>query len=235
MHARPKKNAFKYSIFNLLIPVHEDSAVRSLTNEKLISLRTTDYLEGRPGSLFENAQAFLAKEMNYSCDKIWLQTLPRILGYVFNPVSFWYCYKGETLDAVLCEVNNTFGDRHFYFVKSQNVLDGIHQATKKFHVSPFFPIEGDYTFEFKKSFTDTDTRIQLHSGMELKLDTRIRLKLRSFRDVTKSELFKKYGWMTVMVIIRIHYQALKLWLKGVPFFTRPQPPKEKISYAQQDN
>lgn len=181
-HSRPplngrKGNAFRYPIMNLLIPVSEqtDAALREMEEKTFFSLQARDYLDGREGSLESVARNFLKENLNYSPDQIWLQTLPKMWGYTFNPVSFWFCYKGEKLDAVLCEVNNTFGDRHYYFVKE---LDGSPLSEKvlpkNFHVSPFFPVSGHYRFEFKDIGKTSDIGIRLFEGEALSLDTRIK-------------------------------------------------------------
>lgn len=241
MHARPAdasrlKNKFQYPVFNLLVPVHSEQALNKLTQSTFMSLSPCDYLDGRGGSLREKIEDFLGSELNYSCEQIWLQTLPRIFGYVFNPVSFWFCYKGGNLDAVLCEVNNTFGDRHYYFIKNVR-QDGsaMHSLPKSFHVSPFFAVTGHYTFKFKKDSEKSDVTIQLFDDDKLKLDTSIRLKFRPLKDFSTLYILRKYGWITVMVILKIHYQAIKLWSKGAAFFRRPPLAKERLTYDRSDH
>lgn len=233
-HARPSQqvnNSFRYPIYNLFLPVHEESVLKKLNRRSILSIRTQDYLNGKSGSLKKNVEDFLKLELGYSCQQIWLQTLPRIFGYAFNPVSFWYCYNKGKLDAVLCEVNNTFGDRHFYFVKDfEGAPTKVHLATKRFHVSPFFDISGHYAFEFKSDKDVSDVKIQLFENENLKLATQIKLELRPFDQVTALYLLWTYGLMTFMVIFRIHFQALKLWFKGAKFYKRPSPPKEKLTH-----
>lgn len=224
-------HSFSYPLFNLLVPVYNEEALASLKNHFFISLSSKDYLDSKEGSLKKNVKEFLKSELNYSCDQVWLQTLPRTFGYVFNPVSFWYCYQGKNLDAVLCEVNNTFGDRHFYFINEIGKKStAVHKAVKSFHVSPFFALEGYYTFEFKEIENGNEVRIKLFDHSGLKLDTQIALSHSPLAQVTSFYFLKKYGWITLMVILRIHYQAFKLWKKGADFFKRPEPPKESITY-----
>lgn len=224
-------NSFRYPIFNILVPVNEESEIEILEKRLLFSVQTSDYLDGCHGSLKERIQFFLKSELNYYCDQVWLQTIPRVFGYVFNPVSFWYCYKNKKLDAVLCEVNNTFDDRHFYFIRVEDQNSGKSCNTvKRFHVSPFLDIKGHYKFEFRFQNQRNEVKIRLYEGDKLKLDTNIKLELKPFEQVSSFAVIKKYGWMTVMIVIRIHFQALKLWLKGAKFFKRPEPPKEKLTY-----
>lgn len=232
LHSRLKSpssdvnNSFRYNIFNLLVPIHEKSELAQLHRSLLLSLNPIDYIDKSDRPFSEKIFDFLSTEANYTCDQIWLQTLPRLFGYAFNPVNFWYCYKNGILDAVLCEVNNTFGDRHFYFI--QNPLKKT-KIEKRFHVSPFFDVDGAYTFEFEVTQTIIDVKINLHQNQELKLITRLHLQTHPYLDISDLLILRKYGWMTAMVIFRIHFQALKLWLKGARFFRRPPPPQEKVT------
>jgi DUF1365 family protein len=168
--------------------------------------------------------------------EVWLQTFPRVLNYVFNPVSFWFFEnkKGE-LRAILAEVNNTFGERHCYLLSnsdgSQLMWGQTFSAKKIFHVSPFCEVKGHYKFRFFKS-TEKKTqhlaRIEYHDEGPL-LITSISGKEENF---STKELFKiifMYPIMSFGVIFRIHWQALKLWLKGVKFHSKPSAPKTLVS------
>lgn len=235
-HARPKSleggrtiraNSFRYPIFNVLIPVNNHPVVGL---PSVLSVDAMNYLEGGGKSLGQEVQEFLEINLNYRPDSIWLQTLPRMFGYVFNPVSFWFCYKAGCLDAVLVEVNNTFGDRHHYFLDDlKNSKTPTRVLKKDFHVSPFFPIAGHYEFEFFKSMDRSLVKISLKDGEQLKLYTEISLNLRPIRGLSSFYFIGKYGWLTPMVVLKIHYQALKLWWKGAKFYSRPLPPSEKIT------
>ncbi len=140
MHQRENKNllSFRYPIFNLIIN-EEKLKASTIKFESFWFLQTLskDYLDGTVQPLSTKIRTFLANKLDYSPDSIKLQTIPRMFGYVFNPVSFWICYKQNNLDAVLCEVNNTLGDRHFYFLQVNK--DGSELILpKEFYVSPFF-------------------------------------------------------------------------------------------------
>ena len=227
------ENTFRYPIFNLLVPIHTDDAYIHLKKGRCLSLSAENYLNSQPGLLRENFFQFLENSTTHSYDEVWLQTLPSLFGYVFNPVSFWYCYNKGQLSAVLCEVNNTFGDRHFYFIHDPtNNSHNSKTAPKRFHVSPFMDNSGFYTFEFDISDKDRKVRICLFdSEKNLKLDTWIKLRFRNLDEISLYYILKKYGWLTAMVTVRIHFQALKLWLKGAKFFKRPTPPKENVTHA----
>ena len=224
-------HSFSYPIFNLLIPIHNENVVKNLEKGFFISVKPKDYLNSQESDLRQKFLDFIHTELDYKCDQIWLQTLPKMFGYVFNPVSFWYCYKSGNLDAVLCEVNNTFGDKHFYFIKDIHSSDQKkYYTSKKFHVSPFLDIKGDYSFKFSESSQENEVSIQLFDKSELKIDTKIRLQYKPFKKNTLLYILGKYGWITLLVVLRIHTQALFLWMKGASFFRRPSPPKEQITY-----
>lgn len=243
-HARVEKvkNSFSYPTFFLFFRADQDSKVKEILTARfrgLLRFEPKDYLKGEGGSLEPQIRSFIKENFNYSPDEIWLQTLPRMFGYAFNPVSFWLCLKADRLEAVLCEVNNTFGERHMYWVKKDN-YEPIEKewmvSEKVFHVSPFLPVEGSYKFRFsfQKSqgerppqfradiiYRDPNERPQLTTYVEGQL---LPLESRSF-----SGLMRQYGWLTVLVVLRIHYHALRLWLKKVRYFSKPAPPEKFVT------
>ena len=166
--------------------------------------------------------------------EVWLHTYPRVLGYVFKPVSFWYCYTAaHELKAVVVEVNNTFGERHIYVL--DHVTLGVQQRTEKvFHVSPFFNVEGKYLFRFMRQPNNTNALRQVSrieyfekgvqvlmtsvSGTEFPLDWK-----------NKFKAIASFPFLTFGVITKIHWQALKLWLKGAHFYKKPKPPSIQIT------
>jgi DUF1365 family protein len=171
--------------------------------------------------------------------EIWLQTFPRVLGYVFNPVSFWVCtHANGQVKAVLAEVNNTFGERHCYLLhhdSGQPLKSGEILVSKKvFHVSPFCDVRGEYHFRFlfpqdSQSKRNIVCRIELHEDGAPLVNTSISGLAKT---LSKRELylaFLRYPLMSLGVIGRIHWQALKLWVKGVPFHSKPKPPELEIT------
>lgn len=169
LHARlrPLRNAFCYRVFFLRFALSElhrlDNAVFPINRWNLFSFQYQDH-GARDGSHPESwIRALLAQEgLNEADAEIWLQAFPRMLGYVFNPVSFWLCHdKGGAIRAVLCEVNNTFGEHHHYLLAHPDhrpILDSdIMTATKVFHVSPFCDIAGEYRFQFNVEEASTHT------------------------------------------------------------------------------
>ena len=165
--------------------------------------------------------------------RILLMAQPRVLGHVFNPVSFWLIEDGEgVLRAVIAEVNNTFGDRHSYLCHHGNLApitgEGRLAAQKVFHVSPFQPVAGDYAFRFDIRAERVNIRIDYGTedgGLYATL-TGTRRPLTS-RAILRAALARPFGSRRVLALI--HWQALKLWWKGATFRSRPEAPTEEVS------
>jgi hypothetical protein len=156
------------------------------------------------------------------------------MGYVFNPVSFWFCHNQQhQLGAVLCEVNNTFGERHYYLLHNADLSPITEHQTlcsqKVFHVSPFYPVDGEYKFQFKLKENQRYISIDYFKNNTLNLKTAISGKAISLRDRHLLTTFLSMGFATVMVVYKIHWQALKLWIKGATFHKKPSPPKSEIT------
>lgn len=166
--------------------------------------------------------------------EVWLQTQPRIFGYAFNPVSFWYCYdQQQQLRAVLCEVNNTFGERHCYLLTSHQhqviTANSELQCQKIFHVSPFFDVKGEYRFRFYQDDNKRTVAINYWVDEQLQLKTVV---TGTAMPLTATHIVKtiaQLGWTTALVVIRIHWQAFKLWRKGATFYRKPTAPHLETS------
>ena len=222
---RPAVNAFVYPVFYVQLPVRNlnsaNCGIFSVDRGNLLSFRQKDHgpRDGRP--LLPWIESLL-RERGLPCDgEIVLQTFPRVLGFVFNPVSFWYCHDRDgRLVAVLAEVNNTFGGTHSYLLHrhGEALRDGEQlSADKVFHVSPFNEIEGGYRFRFQLERSVRLVRIDYDDAEGELLLTSISGKPRGWSSAALLGTFLRMPFLTLGVIARIHWQALKLWLKGVPF------------------
>jgi uncharacterized protein len=164
--------------------------------------------------------------------RLLLLTQPRWFGTVFNPVSFWLAFDGAALVAVIAEVNNTYGDRHSYLCANPGFRpiapDDAITAGKVFHVSPFQEIAGRYAFSFDIGNEAVAIRIAHRNGTEGLVATLegARLPLTAPRLLRAALRFPFAG---LRAIALIHWQALRLWLKGAPFRPRPLPPAEDIT------
>jgi hypothetical protein len=151
-----------------------------------------------------------------------LQAFPRLLGFVFNPVSFWFCRdRAGALIAVLAEVNNTFGGTHSYLLHHPDgspILNGEQLTTAKaFHVSPFCRVEGGYRFRFQDDGVRLSASIDYDDGDGPLLRTALFGRLRPWTVAALLGTCLRMPLLTVGVVLRIHWQALKLLLKRVPF------------------
>lgn len=244
---RPVHNRFSYGVFTLKIPMRERRRNPALLQQfgigdnhwAFYSFYDQDHGHGDKDSL-QWAEDLFAKEGICIPDgEIWLQTFPRVMGYVFNPVSFWiYTQADQSVCAVLAEVNNTFGERHCYLLHKGSG-EALHSgetlvSQKVFHVSPFCDVSGEYRFRFlfskdSESKANSVCRIELFSDQKPLIYTSISGQDQELSRPVLHLAKLKYPMMTFGVIARIHWQALKLWIKGVPFHSKPEPPKMEIS------
>lgn len=227
---RPVVNAFIYPVFYLLLPLRNLAATEcgifSVDKRNLLSFQSKDH-GARDGSpLLPWIEGLLAEQGLASDGEIVLQTFPRVLGCLFNPVSFWYCHdRSSHLIAILAEVNNTFGGTHSYLLHrgGEALANGEELRTEKlFHVSPFNKIEGGYRFRFHLENAVQSAHIDYDDAEGELLLTSISGKPHPWSASTLLRAFLNMPFLSLGVIARIHWQALKLWLKGVPFLgTRP--------------
>jgi DUF1365 family protein len=247
---RPVQHAFRYGVFYLRLPLSQlhdpqhapGNALFSVNRFNLISLHARDH-GARDGSpLLPWIRALLQREgLGVADGEVWLQCFPRVLGYVFNPVSFWFCHdQAGQLRAVLAEVSNTFGEHHSYLLAHPDnapIADGdLLQTRKVFHVSPFFAIEGGYRFVFHGTGEDDNetptnhlARIDYHDAEGALLLTSISGRTQTLNAGSVLWAALTHPLMTWGVMLRIHWQALRLWLKRVPFYRKPAPPDQALT------
>ncbi|GGC88523.1 DUF1365 domain-containing protein [Undibacterium terreum] len=245
---RPVQNAFSYGVFFARLPLRAMQAspakLRFFSHNRfnLLSFHDKDHGDGKQ-PLLEWVDALLKQEGVQDADgEIWLQCFPRVLGYVFNPVSFWFCHREDgALRAIVVEVCNTFGEKHLYLLESGNGAPlGYGQeltAKKIFHVSPFCKIEGAYRFRFMRSERQIADNSQEHHIARIDYDddagplllTSISGIAQSLNDRLLLRAIARFPLMTLAVVARIHVQALRLWIKRVPFFSKPAPPAHDLS------
>lgn len=233
MHQRlgAGNNAFTYAIYYVLLPL----PAQPLPG-KLHAYRNEDHGDGTSGCLETWARSMLASYgLADAIKHIKLMTMPRILSYAFNPVSFYFCLdENFSLRSVICEVNNTFGERHHYVcartdhkeISSQEWLS----AEKSFHVSPFFERHGEYKFQFnlKEDFIAISIDyFDQHS--QKKLITTLKGRLVPLSEKNLRTAFLSSPLLTFKVIFLIHWQALRLLIKKIPIIKKPQPMATKVS------
>jgi uncharacterized protein len=241
MHERmkPVSNRFRYPVFFIQVRLGALAAVGgpffSIDRWNIFSLRRRDYGPRDGSDLQTWMRLLLEREGLGDVDgEIILQTFPRVLGYVFNPVSFWLCQDRQgTLRAVLAEVNNTFGEHHVYLLSKpdHSPITGAEwlETDKRFHVSPFLKIDGRYRFRFTVNKKASVIRIDHVDADGDLLRTSLAGRARPLTTGSLTHAFVRYPWMTVGVMLRILWQALKLWAKGVAWYRKPSPPPEELT------
>ena len=236
MHKRlfPKENSFSYRVYYFASDIEKldelsDRRWFGLNKWGLASFHHKDHGPCDGSSLKEWADGLVAGfGGDLEIRKIVLVAMPRILGYGFNPVSFWLCLDArEQLRAVIAEVHNTFGERHVYFCRNDDgtviTRQNRIEADKLFHVSPFLPRNGSYAFKFDYTagrfgvcidYHDKDGRRQLVTSLS-----------GQFAGYSRSRLLKAFvtcPLVTMKTIAMIHWQALRLVIKGIQYFPKPQ-------------
>ncbi len=230
---KPARNAFNYPTYFLMLPLRSmrqhGSGALAHNRRGALSFFDRDHGDGGDDCLVW-LDTLLAREGILDAGgEVWLHTYPRVLGYTFKPVSFWYCHTAAgVLRAIVVEVNNTFGERHCYLLDAPHYGQELH-AAKAFHVSPFCTLEGSYRFRFMRSQHDgvekTVARIDYDDAAGPLLQTSVSGTLLPLSRSTLRKALWRYPAMTLGVVARIHWQALKLWRKQVPFVSKPQPPE----------
>ena len=235
---KPKIHFFKYKVFSLLIDLSElellDKNLKIFSYNKfnIVSFYDRDH-GARDGSSIKEWVIDNLKKNNIDNENIQIKLLcyPRIFGYVFNPLSVFYIYDNNSnLISVLYEVKNTFGEQHTYIFKTdidQNLIQ--HKCKKKFHVSPFIEIDCIYFFRLLKPGKKISVIID-QNDKEGKI-------LYASQDGVRSEMtnanfiksYLKHPLMTFKIILAIHFEAFKLWSKGIKFIKKTLKIKNNIT------
>lgn len=236
---RPARNRFVYPVFYVRLNLASLATCNSrwfgVNRARPVSIRTSDY-GPRDGSSLELWMRSLLREHDIFADgEIWLQTFPRVFGYMFNPVSFWHCYDIQgRLCAVLAEVNNTFGETHRYLLRltpmaDQSKFGATASVIKHLHVSPFCHLQGEYHFRFRLGDTTHCTCIDYHDNNGLLLKTSVSGRALPLTERALIAALLRFPLLGFGIVARIYWQALRLWLKGVPFFRKPPAPLQDIT------
>lgn len=235
----PRINQFIYKVYYILFDLAEMDSLKSwifsLNRFNFFSFYNSDHGSKDGSSPEVWARSILNKE-NISIDgKILLHTHPRILGYCFNPVSFFYCLnKNGDLKAVIAQVNNTFGQHHNYLIFENNGANidqnKFYEASKNFHVSPFMNIEGYYRFRFVIDKKKVAVWIDYYDNKDnLMLATSMIGNKIFYSKINIIKSFINIPFVTFKVIALIHIQALKLFLKKIKYIPLPKEPINKIT------
>jgi|GEM_PF-57814 len=244
MHKRfaPKENSFTYPIYYFSFPLAKLDELKKENTLKIDGFSLTSFYKKDHGAKSKNgdlnhwASEQLKKfKLQNKVTTITLVSMPRILGFVFNPVSFWLCFDEKSqLRAIIYEVNNTFGETHSYVCakQDQSVInqDDWIIAHKEFHVSPFLPREGYYQFRIKLNNKNIGLWIDYYNKDGTRtLTTSLKGKFEKLTNQAQRKAFWRTPFVTLQAISLIHWQALKLKIKGIKYFPLPKQKSKKAT------
>ena len=234
---RPVANRFAYPTYFLMLPMRSlrEAPCTALPRNRfgLLSFHDRDHGDGRDDSLAWLDELLAREGIADAGGEAWLHCYPRVLGHTFKPVSFWYCHRLDgSLAAIVVEVNNTFGERHCYVLAGPQLAHGRElSVAKAFHVSPFCAVAGHYRFRFlRDGDRRTVVRIDHDDADGLLLRTSVSGRLAPLTAASSRAAFFGMPLMTLGVVARIHWQAVRLWAKRVPWFSKPRAPSAFVSH-----
>ena len=237
---RPVSHAFSYRLFLLYLDlaeldqVFEGSWLFSAKRRAIAEFRREDHTGEPDIPLDESIRRLVETRTGIRPDgPIRLLTHLRYFGYIFNPVSFYYCFDkaGKSVETIVAEVNNTpWGEQHCYVLPcnagsqtAANSGSGILRFSpeKAMHVSPFMPMDVDYDWRFGVPGANLYVHMANMEQQQKSFDATLRLERRALTPSALRAMLAKFPLMTVKVIAAIHWQALRLWLKKCPFYEHP--------------
>jgi DUF1365 family protein len=240
---RPKRHKLRYSMFSMLIDLDEltslDSGLRLFSRNRfnLFSFRDADYGVSKDIPLKQQIERIVC-EAGFQVDggPVRLLTMPRLLGYSFNPLNVYFVYlRSGALEAIVCEVNNTFSQRHAY-VMSGRAMPGQNDGApvralckKRFYVSPFNGMDLTYDFRIEPPTASCCVAINVSDGQGALISAVHASQRATLDDTALLRACLAYPLLGLKVIGGIHWEALKLWLKGVKLQQRPPPPENPVT------
>ena len=227
MRLRPKKHKFRYKIFSLFLDIDTLDSLNdrlklfSLNRFGFISLYYKDHAARDNKPLRPWVDALLKKHGLPKVEKVFLLSFPRVLGFGFNPLSIYFCYIGGEISSIIYEVKNTYGDQIPYVFAAEPSQDGVirHEKEKEMYVSPFIDMEQIYHFTIHPPDQRLAVRIK-ETGSEGKvLIATQNGNFRVLNDLNLLMTLFSYPLMGIKVTLAIHWHALRLFLKGMRYYS----------------
>jgi len=240
MHRRmqPRMHRFRYRAFWFLLDLDEVSELSSQlrwfshNRPNVFSFYDSDHGDGTATPLRAQVERQLGEaKVDLTGGSIRLLCMPRTLGYCFNPLSIFFCYRADaSLAAVVYQVHNTFGERHSYVIRVEDQGDAVHQRCRKlFYVSPFLDMDMRYDFRITGPDERIAVVIRASSSARPILNAVLTGARRSLTDRNLLLVFLKVPAITIKVVAAIHWEALRLWAKGMRLRQRPPPPERTVT------
>jgi DUF1365 family protein len=235
---RPRRHALSYRIFMLRLDIDdldgETGGLRLLSHNRfnLLSVHDADHGDGSATPLHQQVRARLAQAgLAHAGARIEALLMPRILGRGFNPLTVYFCRDAaDDLAAILYEVHNTFGERHSYMIAAEPAPGAVRQsAPKRFHVSPFMDMDLDYRFEVTPPAEGVAIRIAVSDAQGPMLMASFVGEGEAMTDASLLRAWLAHPWQTVGVLAAIHWEALKIFAKGLGYRRRPPPPAAAVT------
>jgi DUF1365 family protein len=217
----PVRRVFRYPVAYWLLDLDEleqldRGRLVGVNRRALVSFRDRDHFDGHDVPLKETVIRFARDP---SIERVQVLTQLRVLGYVFNPVSFYWCYRRDgTLACMVAELNNTFGERLPELLPGDSL---VYEHDKRLHVSPFMGLDQRYRYVFSEPGPTVFARIEVHEGTRLPLHAVLACRRRELTRAALTRFLARYPLMPLQVTALIHWQALRLYLRGVPFHHKP--------------
>ncbi len=240
---RPRAHRLRYSMYSLLLDLDEIDALAanlrcfSRGRFNLFAFYDRDYGDGSVRPLRHQVEQHMAAAgIAPDGGPIRLLTMPRVLGFAFNPVSLYFCHGREGgLRAILYEVNNTFGQRHTYLlpVAPEHGPVIAQDCAKAFHVSPFMPMDLHYAFRVAPPAAQFSLSITVADAAGPVLVAAHAASRRPLSDAALLQVFFTHPLLTLKVVGGILWEAARLWRKRVPVHTCPPPPDHRVTIPRQ--
>lgn len=240
MHRRvkPVRHRLSYTVFSLLIDLDElprlDQELRLFARNRfgLLGFRDRDFGPGDGTPLKAWAAGHLARAGIEADGPVRILCFPRVLGFVFNPLSVWFCHRRDgSLAAIIHEVSNTFGQRHSYLIPADPGPDGLvrQSCDKGFYVSPFMDMATTYHFRIRPPAGDLTLAIRQTDAAGPVLHAALTARRVELTDGALLRAWVRHPLMTLKVVAGIHWEALRLWRKGMTIRPRPDAPADPVT------